>query len=282
MRRPRVVTLISDTGSVYAAQMKAVLLRYVGAARIVDVAHDLPAHSVEEAAFLLDHVGSRFPPGTVHLAVVDPGVGGPRAPIAIRCRDGSLLVGPDNGILAPLAVRLGDPKAYRLDPARVVPGGTLSATFEGRDLFAPAAGRLARGHPVTRLGRPVPFVRYMLPPATRARGWIRGEILHEDRFGNLITNVPTGWLPRVPSTVGSRWGRRRVALARRRTYSDLPPRSAGLVGSSFGTLELCVREGSAARTLRLGVGDRVVFSSGPRRPGALHGKGFGCSGFCGD
>ncbi|HEY6238999.1 MAG TPA: SAM-dependent chlorinase/fluorinase [Thermoplasmata archaeon] len=267
MARPRVVTLTSDTGSVYAAQMKAALLRYVAPAQIVDIAHDLPAHRVQEAAFLLDHVGSRFPAGTVHLAVVDPGVGGSRAPIAIRCRDGSLLVGPDNGVLAPLAVRLGGPKAYRLDPARVVPGGTVSATFEGRDLFAPAAGRLARGVPVARLGRAVAFVRCSLPRATRSGGWIRGEILHEDRFGNLITNVPTGWLPQVPSTVRSRWGRRRLVLARQRTYSDLPPGTVGILGSSFGTLELCVREGSAARTLGLGVGGRVAFSSVRPRAG---------------
>jgi S-adenosylmethionine hydrolase len=263
MVRPRIVTLTSDTGSAYAAQMKAALLRYLPPERIVEIAHDLPAHGIPEAAFVLEHVGSAFPRGTVHLVVVDPGVGGDRAPLAIRCREGSVLVGPDNGVLAPLAARLGDPRAYRLDPERVRPGGTVSPTFEGRDLFAPAAAQLATRVPISRLGRPTPFLRYELPRATRSKDWIRGEILHVDRFGNLITNVPSAWLPRIPSTASVRWGRRRLLLPRRRTYADLPPACVGILGSSFGTLEVSAREASAAATLRLGVGDRIAFSNSP-------------------
>jgi len=248
-------------GSAYAAQMKGVLLQRLSAGRVVDVAHDLPAHGIAEAAFVVAHVAATFPPGTVHLVVVDPGVGGSRAPIVIACRDGSFLVGPDNGVLAPLAAKLGRPRAYRLDPNRVVPGRTVSATFEGRDLFAPAAARLATGARAAQLGPPVPYRHYEIPRAVRRGRSVEGEVVHVDRFGNLITNVPSTWLSTVPGSVTARWRRRSTVLPRRRTYAELAPRQVGLLGSSFATIEIGVREGSAAARTRLGVGERVAFTA---------------------
>jgi S-adenosyl-L-methionine hydrolase (adenosine-forming) len=258
MARRRLVTLTTDLGSAYAAQMKAVLCRSLPPGQVVDLAHDLPAHGVDEASFLLRQIAAGFPRGTVHVAVVDPGVGGTRAPVAVRCVEGSLLVGPDNGVLYPLAQRLGIASTVRLDPERVAPGATVSPTFEGRDLFAPAAARLATGTPLRTLGRPQGLTVHPLPEPRRAGGWAHGTILHVDRFGNAITNLPTDWFPEAGGTVRVRIGRGLRTLPRRRTYGDLPPRGLGVLGSSFGTLEVSAREASAAARLGLTVGQRLA------------------------
>jgi S-adenosyl-L-methionine hydrolase (adenosine-forming) len=257
MPRRRLVTLTTDLGSAYAAQMKAVLYRSVQPGHVIDIAHDLPAHGIEEASFLLRHVGAAFPKGTIHIAIVDPGVGGSRAPVAVRCKDGSFLVGPDNGVLSPLAEHLGIAAVVRLDPRRVHPGGPISATFEGRDLFAPAAARLARGAPLSSLGRRSALTPHPLPAPGRDGVWTHGTILHIDRFGNAITNVPTAWFAEPGGVVRVRLGRQIRPLPRRRTYSDLAPRALGILGSSFATLEISARESSAAVRLRLSVGQRV-------------------------
>ena len=262
MARRRIVTLTTDLGSAYAAQMKAVLFRTVPPGHVVDIAHDLTAHGIDEAAFLLRHIGAAFPSGTVHVAVVDPGVGGPRAPVAIRCSDGSFLVGPDNGVLDPLASHLGVREVRRIDPERVNPGGTVSATFEGRDVFAPTAARLAQGARFSSLGRSHPFTPHPLPAARWQGRWALGQILHVDRFGNAITNVPTEWFPAVPSLVRVRIGARVLRLPRRRTYSELARATLGVIGSSFGTLELCAREARAVDRLPLAVGRRLAIGLG--------------------
>jgi S-adenosylmethionine hydrolase len=255
----RLVTLTTDIGEAYAAQMKAVLYRRLPPGAVVDLTHRIAPHAIAEAAFLLLHMCRGFPAGTVHLAVIDPGVGGERAPIAIATRDGSCLVGPDNGILAPLAEALGEPRAVRLDPARVTAEGTVSATFEGRDLFAPAAAFLATDCPLERLGPALSFQPYRIPAATRLAKGAVGEVLHIDVFGNAVTNVPTEWAPPPGSTVRVRSGRRRWVLERRRTYSDLAVGALAVLGSSFGLLEVSARERRAADRLRLVVGSRLRF-----------------------
>src|SRR5580658_8171688 len=121
--------------------MKGALLRGAPNVPLVDLTHDLPRHQIAEAAFVLRAMCTSFPPGTIHVAVVDPGVGGSRAGLAIRCREGSVLVGPDNGVLAPLAREIGDPEAYRLDPRKFAPPTRVGTTFDGRDLFARADAR---------------------------------------------------------------------------------------------------------------------------------------------
>jgi S-adenosyl-L-methionine hydrolase (adenosine-forming) len=258
MVRRRLVSLTTDLGSAYAAQMRAVLYRSVSPGHIIDIAHDLPAHGIDEAAFLLSHIGAAFPRGTVHVAVVDPGVGGTRARVAVRCSDGSYLVGPDNGVLYPLAERLGIAAVVRIDPARANPGGSVSATFEGRDVFAPAAARLANGAKLSSLGRPHGLTVHPLPQPRRDGPWVYGVVLHIDRFGNAITNVPTEWFPEAPAWVKVRLGRRVRSLRRRRTYGDLDEGQVGALGSSFGTLEISEREASAAGRLALHVGDRLA------------------------
>lgn len=252
------VTLTTDVGEVYAAQMKAVLYRRLPAGTVVDLSHSLPAHGVEEGAFLLLHMARRFPRGTIHVAVVDPGVGGERAPLGIATGEGSFLVGPDNGLLWPLASDLGSPHAVRLDPARIAESGSVAPTFAGRDLFAPAASLLASGTSLEFLGSPIEPRRYDIPAAQIGPGLAEGLVLHIDRFGNIITNVPTPEAPPVGSRVAFRVGNgpsRRTA--RQQTYEELAPGGFGVLGSSFGYLEISRRERPAALSLRARVGDRV-------------------------
>ena len=257
--RPRVVTLSTDVGSAYAAQMKGVLLHSLPPDRIVDLTHDLPAHGVREAAFVVRAMATPFPAGSVHLVVVDPGVGGGRAPLAAACADGSRLVGPDNGVLLPLAEALGGATFYRIDPRRVVRAGRVGTTFDGRDLFAPAAAQLARGVRPSSLGPTIVPVGQPLPHAVRRVGRADGEVVHIDRFGNLITNIPSDWVPRKPGPVtvrvGSRRGRR-VPWAT--SYAEIGSGRLGALGSSFGTVEVAVGEGRAARRLQAAVGDTVA------------------------
>src|SRR3972149_4463996 len=149
----RILTLLSDFGarSPYPAAMKAVVAARVDA-QFVDISHDVRRHDVREGAFLLASVAPFCPTGTVHLAVVDPGVGTARRPLVVVA-GGQCFVGPDNGLLLPAAHRLGTPQAYHLHSA--VGLRSASTTFHGRDLFAPAAARLLRGEPAARLGRPI-------------------------------------------------------------------------------------------------------------------------------
>jgi S-adenosyl-L-methionine hydrolase (adenosine-forming) len=250
--------------------MKAVLLRALPAGRVVDLAHDLPAHAIAEAAFVVRAMARSFPAGTVHVVVVDPGVGGRRAPIVIGCSNGSRLVGPDNGVLYPLAQDLGLGPAYRIDPARL--GGTprVGTTFDGRDLFAPAAARLAQGILPSRLGPAVTPRRYSVPePKATNRGAL-GAVVHVDRFGNLITNIPSAWVPsgcdRVVATVGTGPPRRLPWVT---SYEELGAGHLGAIGSSFGSVEFAMAHGRAADRWGAGVGRRVRLRWRPVRSGRV-------------
>ncbi|MGI0129382.1 MAG: SAM hydrolase/SAM-dependent halogenase family protein [Thermoplasmata archaeon] len=257
-RGPRLITLTSDIGSAYAAQMKAVLARRRPPGTVVDLAHDLRPHAIGEAAFLFRAMAVGFPAGTVHVAVVDPGVGGRRAPIAVECADGSTLVGPDNGVLMPLAEALGRPRAFRILPERLEPWSRVGATFDGRDLFALTAALLAEGVPGRRLGPPLRPLRYSVPAARPRRGGARGEVVHEDRFGNLVTNIPTEWVPAGTRQLTLRFGRsgeRSLPFGTR--YDEWERGRAAALGSSFGLVEVAVVEGNAARRFGASVGSPI-------------------------
>ncbi len=260
---PRVVTLSTDMGSAYAAQMKAVLAQSLPPASIVDLTHDLRPHDLSEAAFVLREVVRRYPSGAVHLVVVDPGVGGRRRPIVLACRDGTTLVGPDNGLLTALAETRGRARAYALATARLRAGARVGTTFDGRDLFAPAAARLALGASARELGAPT--VPRSLPrvAARRSTRGAAGRVVHTDRFGNLITNVPSAWPPAGVRTVIVRIGGRAQTLRLVRAYEEGNVGTSVLLRSSFGTLELAVRQGRATDRLGVGVGAAVRFTWAP-------------------
>jgi S-adenosylmethionine hydrolase len=245
-----IVTLLTDFGTAdsYVAEMKAALLAGADGVTLVDVTHAVPPGDVRAAAYLLGRTWHRFPDGTVHLAVVDPGVGTTRAALAIATR-GHRFVGPDNGLFTPiLHDREVEVVTLRV-PAAAAP------TFHGRDLFAPAAAALARGHPLGSLGEPylgIPERLVYGQPRYEGKS-IVGEIVYVDRFGTLVTNLTAETVPEyaILEVEGLEIGRLR------RTYGDVP--TGGLLAylGSGGAIEIAVRDGSAARRLGMGVGGRV-------------------------
>jgi S-adenosylmethionine hydrolase len=251
------ITLTTDFGTrdSYVAQVKGELLRRGPAGlRLLDLSHELPAQDVQAAGFFLRYAVARFPAGTVHLAVIDPGVGSARRALALRAGD-QLLVGPDNGIFAWL--QASPERAVELDPSRLGLGA-VTATFHGRDLFAPAAAALAAGLELGELGAAVDLATlagepWPQPAVEGAR--VRGRVVHVDRFGNLISNVPRSALssfiaPRV-QVAGHALG------APARTYADAADGAALALHGSEDLLEVAVRNGSAAERLGLGVGAPV-------------------------
>jgi S-adenosyl-L-methionine hydrolase (adenosine-forming) len=227
------ITLLTDFGTRdgYVGALKGVLASRAPEAAIHDIAHDIPPGDVAAGARALERYWSWWPRGTVHLVVVDPGVGTERAPLAAEA-EGRFLVGPDNGVGTPLLRATGS-RVVRLHPA-LHPG---SATFHGRDLFAPAAASLAAGTPLDHLGPELPHP-VLLPWETTPGP--RGRIVAWDHFGNLQTDLvlpPHGPPSRV--RVGG------VTLPLLRTYGDVDSGEPLALVDSQGRLEIAVRDGSA-------------------------------------
>jgi hypothetical protein len=253
------VTLLTDFGTAdgYVGEVKGVLCTQAPGVPLVDIAHDIPPQDIEAARLAVARYWRRFPPGTVHLVIVDPGVGTERAALAVAS-EGRFLVGPDNGVLSPSLFAL-DARVVRLaEPPAAAP------TFHGRDLFAPVAAQLAVGamrglSPAVLLdtvGEPyAEAVRRRTPPPTRrGDGALVGEVLTFDRFGNAITTlVPAR--PLVGAAAVEMMGQRFPLV---RTYGDVAPGAPlALVGSS-GLVELAVRNGSAALRFGMARGQGVV------------------------
>jgi len=251
------VTLTSDFGlrDPYVAEMRGAILSRCPEAQLVDVTHDVTPGDVQEASWVLARVWERFPPHTVHLAVVDPGVGSQRLPVAVHAA-GRWFVGPDNGILGAVLGRGPVEAAFEIEAARLS-GGPLSDTFHGRDLFAPAAACLACGESGEKLGPAVDPERLVRPEAavaSRDGETITGHVVHVDRFGNLITDIPTDWLPETPkATIAGR-----AVEGIERSYSAVPAGGLLLTRGSGGTLEISARGTSAAELLGVGRGEKVV------------------------
>src|SRR3989454_7594249 len=254
---PVIVTLLSDfgSGSPYPAQMKIVLASSCEA-MLIDITHDVPRHDVRAGAYLLAAVARTTPAGTVHLAVVDPGVGTTRRPLVVAS-GGQMVIGPDNGLLVPAAKRVGRPQAFEIIAPEILQS-VSSSTFHGRDIFAPLAARLVRGTPPQALGRAVEdFVALTLEAGRRVGNALLGEVLYVDAFGNLITNIPAGELGRDGTAIRLTVGRRRARAAAARTYGDVARGDIAVVPGSDGRLEIAVREGSAAEHFAAGRATRV-------------------------
>ncbi|MBN1136596.1 MAG: SAM-dependent chlorinase/fluorinase [Anaerolineae bacterium] len=259
MSRP-IVTLTTDFGQAdgYAGAMKGIILTICPEAILVDISHEVRPQAVRQAAYVLSTATPYFPAGAVHLVVVDPGVGSDRRPIAVRS-ERATYVAPDNGVLS-LALALDPPQAA----VHLRADRPIGATFHGRDLFAPAAARLACGADLDELGEAVSLTGLVslpnLSPQQQPDGsWI-GHILHIDRFGNLISDIEYP-VTDAPSTAlnsqGVVWvGKVRIAGVIR-TYSDVAPGELVAYVGSSGHLEIAVRDGSAAVRLGVGVGDAV-------------------------
>ena len=247
-----IVTLLSDFGTRdhYVAAMKGVILTRLPEAVFVDISHDVLPRDIATAAYLLAGCRRDFPAGTVHLAVVDPGVGSERLPMALAAA-GQFFVGPDNGVFTHILRETEKWSARRIaaeDLMRV----PVSATFQGRDIFAPTAAALASGMPFDEVGPPIEKpVELDLPEVIVAEREVRGAIIHVDRFGNLITNIRAGHLAAAglkPEIMAAT-----IAGESVKDFADYyaagPHGKPFLLFGSGGYLELAVRGGSAADTL---------------------------------
>lgn len=257
---PKVISLLTDFGLVdgYVGIMHGVILSICPDAQIVDISHGIPAQNVRHAAYVLHISYPYFPKGTVHVIVVDPGVGSERRAIAVHT-SGGYFVAPDNGVLSYVLAREQVLEAVELTNSRYwLP--QVSATFHGRDVFSPVGAHLLRGVPINELGRPVSnLVTFPIPTAERQLdGRLRGHVLHIDRFGNIITNIRQEELPH-DGNVAVRI-RDRLIQGVRATYAAVPEGEwVALIGSE-GLLEIAVRNGNAAQQLGVQTGEDVTVS----------------------
>jgi S-adenosylmethionine hydrolase len=246
-----VVTFTTDFGTHdgYAGAMKGVVLSIAPRATLIDITHGIPAQDVAGGAVALAQAAPLFPPGSIHLAAVDPGVGGERADLLVES-GGSFFIGPDNGVLslaarAPRKIYWIEAPSFRRDP--------VSPTFHGRDVFAPTAGRLAAGASAAEAGPRVPRMNDLGAPRIHRRdGVLEGEVIHVDGFGNLITSLPQEALgpagsAQVVIEVDGTEGRFEPQLGR--TFSDVDPGALIAYVGSGGQLEIARRDGSAAQRI---------------------------------
>jgi S-adenosyl-L-methionine hydrolase (adenosine-forming) len=238
-----IVTLTTDFGTAdgYAGAMKGVILARCPHARLVDLSHELAPGDLAGASHLLGRATPFFPAGTVHLAVVDPGVGTSRRGLALQAGE-QLYVGPDNGIFSDVLGLGGTVQAFALENADLW-RSALSPVFHGRDVFAPIAAHLASGGALPAVGptlRAESLIRLHVPAPRRVSEGLRGRVAHVDRFGNLVTNLrhPDG-VEAVVEVAGR-------ALRLARTYGDVAPGELVAVVGSSGFVEIAVNGGSAA------------------------------------
>ncbi|MGB9380635.1 SAM hydrolase/SAM-dependent halogenase family protein [Candidatus Binatus sp.] len=259
------LAIITDFGyrDHYAGTMKGVIASIAPAARLIDITHGVPAQSVVAGAIALRESWRYFPPRTVFLAVVDPGVGTARAPIAIETRAGARFVGPDNGLLWLAANQAGIKRIVKLTSPRhrLI---SVSATFHGRDIFAPAAAYLWRGTPISALGpalRSTSIVQLDLPRPVESARSVRGEVIYVDGFGNLVSNIDR----RTAEQFATRFRHKSLSVRIRggaamrilNAYGDAPKGVPLAIFGSFGLLEVAIRDGNAAIHFAAGPGSSV-------------------------
>lgn len=260
MPRP-IITLTTDFGHSdhYVGVMKGVILRIAPEAAIIDITHDLAAYEIAEAAFVVEQTYRYYPKKTIHVVVIDPGVGTSRRPILVEAA-GQYFIAPDNGVLTPV-MKNEKHKARELKAVKYFLN-PVSRTFHGRDIFAPCAAHLAKGATPARFGKLIQnHMRLHMPEPTRTskRAWT-GSVLRIDRFGNMITNYSTkefAWIESRPfeMAVGMRQVSR-IAL----NYSDCEPGDLFLIHGSSGYMEISASQSSAAKMVGCGVGAPLELS----------------------
>ena len=250
----RIVTLTTDfgAGSGYVAELKGRLLHARTPFTLVDITHDLPAHDIRAAAWLVARACPAFPADTLHLIVVDPGVGTTRRILWLRA-GGQEYLAPDNGVLARVLATTPAEAACEL----AIPSGA-STTFHGRDVFAPAAAAIMDGADPSSLGPRATGIETLPIPAPRhTPAGLTGEVVLVDTFGNLLTNLPADLLPRLIAAGRLQVGDHAVTRVVR-TYGDAPPGTPVALVGSQGVIEAAVVQGRADTVLAAGVGTEVV------------------------
>jgi S-adenosyl-L-methionine hydrolase (adenosine-forming) len=258
------ITFLSDFGlkDDFVGTCHGVMKRIAPEAEIIDITHGIPPTSVLQGALVLANTIDYMPVG-VHLAVVDPGVGGPRRPLALRDAGGRLYVGPDNGLLLAAASRAGVAEAHVLaNPEYALE--SISRTFHGRDLFSPAAAHLANGVPLDELGPPIDpegLVTLEIPAPTIANGTAVATMLYVDSFGNIMLNLTREDVERMGIVSGTRLelevsGERYFAVMAR-TFADARPGDVILYEDSYRNMSIAISRGNAARMMHASPSQRV-------------------------
>ncbi len=258
----RIITLLTDFGTAdgFVGEVKGELLTRAPDALPVDIGHDIPPGDIMAASWALERIWDRFPEGTIHLAVIDPGGGGPRRGVIARI-GGRWYVGPDNGTVTRVLVHheAEEVRVLEADERPPPASGTerpTSRTFHGRDVFAPAAARLASGESPAVLGteaNPDDLVTFAIPRPVHHGDSVRGSVTHIDRFGNIVTDIPGRSLgPSALIEIGGE-----VISGVRSTYASVEPGQVVALIGSTGMLEISVRDGNAAERLTVGRGHTV-------------------------
>jgi len=257
-----IITLLSDFGlkDPYVAEMKAVILSKCPEARIVDISHEISKFNIRMGAFVLASAAPYFPKGSVHVAVVDPGVGTKRRPIVVETKR-SIFVGPDNGVLMLAASKEGLQHVYTIEnPQYMLP--KVSRTFHGRDIFAPAAAHLAKGCAASKFGKEIGD--YLVPDFAKPHlkeNAVFGEVLHIDDFGNIVTNISSEILERMAlrekDSFTVKVGEETASLRLCSAYGDVSLGEALAIVGSHEFLEISVNHGSAAERFKVKSGDSL-------------------------
>jgi S-adenosylmethionine hydrolase len=261
----KIITLTTDFGlrDPYVAEMKAVILSLCPDAVIVDVTHGVAKFDVRSGVYFLASAAPYFPKGTVHVAVVDPGVGTARRGLVVETKRG-FFVGPDNGVLVLAAEKQGVVGVREItNPKLMLPH--VSSTFHGRDVFAPAAAHLANGVPPADFGAEIhDVVKPSFAKVKASKDKLEGEVLHVDGFGNIVTNIGEETLANVKpsSSFNVEIGGCNVKARLARTYGEAKPKEAIILVGSQCYVEIAMNQRSAAQELKAKPGDKVVINRG--------------------
>jgi len=260
-----IITLLTDYGikDTYVAEMKGAILRILPEATLIDLSHDVGNYSIDEGAFHMARSVPYFPEGTVHVGVVDPGVGSRRKGIIIKAK-GAWLVGPDNGLLAPAAERLGVEKVYEITNRALLPV-KFSEVFDGRDTFGPTGALLAKGVDPEEIGPEIDeYIRLPMYEPTITEDGFEATIIHVDGFGNMVTNVTYEVLDRLGVSGGSVFdvevSNKRYRLPYVRRFSAVPDGELLLLVAGGGYMEFAVNQGNAQERLGIGKGEKALFT----------------------
>ncbi len=254
-----VITLLSDFGDLYPASMKGVILGIAPEASIVDISHSVLRQNVRAGAFILMTCARYFPSGTVHVAVVDPGVGTKRRTIAVRAESTEAgihyFIGPDNGLLIPAAKSIGDFEVYEITNTNLFLTG-VSPTFHGRDIFAPVGAHISKGLKVGDVGRQIfDFIDLDFGEGKRKDGSLQGSIIFIDSFGTIVTNISSKFVEFKPGDVLEI---QKKKASFQKSYGFCKAGEPLVLIGSHGYLEIAVNQGNAAAYFNKKQGDDII------------------------
>jgi S-adenosyl-L-methionine hydrolase (adenosine-forming) len=254
------ITLLTDfgTGDYYVAAMKGVILSRNPTVYIVDISHDIAPQSIRSAAYVLFGAYQNFPPGTIHVVVVDPGVGSTRRPIAVRAGQ-HCFVGPDNGVFSLVLSHASHYEAFEITNRSLL-APNISNTFHGRDVFAPVAAAVSLGIPFPEIGERLSTLQLLSETMQISPSSIESTIIHIDRFGNCVTGIERNALPGgdLPQTFTLETGHQEIRKLKHFYLEEsAAPNNPFVIWGSIGFLEISLVSSSAAARLGLAIGDRV-------------------------